>query len=225
MDLLSLPDDWYGPATDAIRGILARAAAISCFERRPSSDAWDDANALVCSHLTALRQAMPSEPVARDVEVSVIVGEWSRLRQSSWMDDAYVPWGDRWAESERLLGVCSRMLGDSVTSSEQARSLLLPPIWPVPGVCNIYDESVVMKQGLMELDRLNLPERDRTVAQSVLWRAASAVWDAALWELALGARAIDGASPFDPLVGLYELGLVPLGWTESRYELFVLTST
>lgn len=124
-DTESIPDDWYGSATDGIRRILARAAAIACFERRPTVAAWESAVALVHSHLTALGRAMPREPVVRNVEVSLLVGDWSCLRQAHWMEDAYVPWGDRWAESVRLLSVCTSTQGQAVQSSEHARTLTI----------------------------------------------------------------------------------------------------
>src|SRR5262249_59336362 len=109
-----------------------------------------------------------------------------------------------------------------VNSNPQAQALLSPPLWPVPTHSNVCGQTLVAHPEILnQLAHLTPGGRDWCVAWALLCKAENDVWNALLWDLALGVNAVQADNPWQFLVDLYELGVFPMGWTHNDYEIFV----
>lgn len=221
MPSFTLPDNWYGPGTDRIRTILCQAQEIRWFSFVPSDNYREQLVMLVRRHVDALPELDQggNKPVVSDVQL--LEGDWSVLHQGRWGVDCYNAWGDRWKAAEEYLGRISHRLHQAIDSSADARRLLRPPLWPVgkPIVCG--EPLFADADFLIRTANVKPGGRDWCVAWALLCKAEAYLWDALLWELARGVKAIHGPNPFQELLGLYGLGAFPMGWVGDSYELYL----
>lgn len=205
-----------------MRSILFHVRGIRWFACEPDHNRRDQLVTLVERHLESLSRLGDegNKPVA--TKVLLLEGGWDLLHQNHWGVDPYNAWGDRWKAADESLGRVIRHLGQVVDSSTDARRLLRPPLWPVESRSNICGDVLVADPEILKrAGNLTQGGRDWCVAWALLCKAEFVVWNALLWELAVGARAIQGPSPFQYLLELYDLGTFPMGWVDDRYELYV----
>lgn len=222
MTVVSVPDDWYGPGTKAMHQLVTRASQIRWFSVFPSSGDFMSAQALVNYHVELLRATQADVQLPSAPKISIVQASWRSIRQGSWKLDRYEWWARRWNDAAGLAEIRSlRRLRTAVESSPEAQQLLRAPLWPIRNQSNVLGGTFVADSARDQQLRHLLSEDDFQIARALLGNADTRVWDALLWELAVGAKAVEGANPFEPLLQLYELGYLPIGLCNGSYELYV----
>jgi|GEM_PF-4127905 len=210
---MQIPDGHYGASTEAIRRIIRLVEnKVGHFEADPRSKSVVER--LSIEHLLKLQNVGLVLPEA--AEIRFLEGDWQLLHQDLRGDDPYEPWGLRWKEPQSTIGDLCRVMFKQIESDENARSLLLPPLWPFTGRANVCGLTFVMTGGnaimLKYVKTIQYKSRDWTTAWGLVCQCESHIWDALAWEICPGFRELP--NPFLPLVEIYALGYYPLGFEE-----------
>lgn len=218
----TVPDNCYGPGTDKMQNILCQIHSIQWLKSAPDDNCRDQILTLVERHLESLSALDDGSNKPVVSEVVLLEGDWSTLHKGRWGVDPYNAWGNRWKAADESIGRVIHYLTQIVNSSPDAQHLLRPPLWPVENCSNICGQNLVADSEILRNEgNLKPGERDWCVAWALLCKAEIHVWNALLWELAVGVSIIQRPNPFQYLLDLYELGTFPMGWADNRYELYV----
>jgi hypothetical protein len=156
-------------------------------------------------------------------KVAILEGDFDKLHQNVWGEDPFQPWSDRWKLADASIVRTTERLTAAVLSSDEARALLRPPLWPVanrPAICG--GTLIAAPENLREIANVKSGTRDWRVAWALLCIAEARAWNALLWELAVGVDAISGANPFKCWLDISAAGAFPMGQVDDCYELFVV---
>jgi hypothetical protein len=200
---LSVPAGSYGAATDAINTILRMGHSLAYF---PVVDSVE--------HLSLQRLRRHSElynsviGTTVDWHVMLTLGDGKVLRQ---LRDRVRgnPNTERWTRS------VAERLNQHVESTQSARSLFRPPLWPISGQRTVVRQlSIAPHKDILG----SIPVDDR----DVFWELANDMelkfWGALDWELVYHDNL--QTNPYFPLLELMDSGLYPLGFDQDLFIVF-----
>ena len=238
------PDLDWGPGSESVHRILAEWASIDWFERPGAGEA--EATDLFRGH-HALTSSLRPDLVSATTQIRTVSGDWSELRalaeyvrhepftppkvslfarlkaRALRTPNAAPPVADTWDWKHGILKKMSRdhwkkhgwSPDDHAHDLREGRQLDGEFFLRVPGL-----DTVIWNAPMPKLDLTSkFTEEADALAQWYLGYATVDVIDAAAWQLAQGADALEG-NPFVSLIRCYAAGYLPVALSAEDWVLF-----
>ena len=166
----------YGKGTAAMRELLAETSNISLRDATlPSCEL--EARTGIWEFIEHAKRY--DDNLARLGATNVrVVGDLIDLHVNIYGIDAYSPFDP---SIYRLSNAITRMVvegEDAVLRTQHLKSLVLPPLWPIPGNPSVRGGLFVATREHLAADKIEYGSRDWVVAWAMLCDAEDAVWGA-----------------------------------------------